>query len=165
MTDQTETPIVQTEATPEVTTVSTSQAIDVLVKQFDVKLREMKSIVSEMRTVKKEVATLERHLEKQKSKKKKNKNSSGNPSGFAIARPISDELSVFLGLEKGLPIARTDVTKLLTKYIAEHDLKKPENKRNILLTGEHGLKFKSILKHYYPGAKLLWKEPWLQARK
>lgn len=138
MTDQTEN--VQTE----VEVVSTSQALDALIKQFDAKCREMKSLVSEMRAFRKEVVGLERQLEKSKSKKKK-KVSNGNPSGFAIARPISDELSDFLGLERGVAIARTEVTKLITTYIAEHNLKNPENKRNILLTGEHGEKLKSIL--------------------
>jgi chromatin remodeling complex protein RSC6 len=53
------------------------------------------------------------------------------PSGFAKPGPVSDELSKFLGLSKGELIARTEVTKRITKYCQENDLQKKEDKRTI----------------------------------
>jgi len=53
------------------------------------------------------------------------------PSGFAKPGPVSSELSKFLGLGKGELIARTEVTKRITKYCQEKDLQKKEDKRTI----------------------------------
>jgi chromatin remodeling complex protein RSC6 len=53
------------------------------------------------------------------------------PSGFAKPGPVSDELSKFLKLEKDELIARTEVTKRITKYCQEKNLQKPEDKRTI----------------------------------
>lgn len=53
------------------------------------------------------------------------------PSGFAKPGPVSSELSKFLGLGKDELIARTEVTKRITKYCQENDLQKKEDKRTI----------------------------------
>ena len=53
------------------------------------------------------------------------------PSGFAKPGPVSQELSKFLGLDKNELIARTEVTKRITKYCQEKDLQKKEDKRTI----------------------------------
>ena len=53
------------------------------------------------------------------------------PSGFAKPGPVSDELAKFLSLGKGELIARTEVTKRITKYCQERDLQKKEDKRTI----------------------------------
>ena len=45
--------------------------------------------------------------------------------------PISDELATFLGKEKGVEMARTDVTREINKYIRAHDLQDKENGRKI----------------------------------
>lgn len=54
------------------------------------------------------------------------------PSGFAKPAPISEELCKFLGVDNGTELARTDVTKQVTKYIKDHSLQNPSNKRHIL---------------------------------
>ena len=54
------------------------------------------------------------------------------PSGFAKPALISDELCAFLEQPKGTEMARTEVTKHLTKYIKEHSLQDQANKRKIL---------------------------------
>ena len=54
-------------------------------------------------------------------------------SGFAQPKPISGELAEFLGVPKDTIIARTEVTKLVTKYVKEHNLQNPENKRELVL--------------------------------
>ena len=53
------------------------------------------------------------------------------PSGFAKPGPVSAELSKFLKLGKDELIARTEVTKRITKYCQEKDLQKKEDKRTI----------------------------------
>ena len=53
------------------------------------------------------------------------------PSGFAKPALISDELCCFLGTPSGTEMARTEVTKLITSYIKEHNLQNAANKREI----------------------------------
>lgn len=52
--------------------------------------------------------------------------------GFALPYPISNELCEFMNMSNGSTVARTDVTKYLMKYIADHKLQNPENKRCII---------------------------------
>ena len=53
------------------------------------------------------------------------------PSGFAKPGPVSSELAKFLGLGKDELIARTEVTKRITKYCQARNLQKAEDKRTI----------------------------------
>ena len=53
------------------------------------------------------------------------------PSGFAKPGKVSDELRTFLSLGKDELIARTEVTKRITKYCQEHKLQKAEDRRTI----------------------------------
>jgi chromatin remodeling complex protein RSC6 len=63
----------------------------------------------------------------------KNSRKCGNraPSGFVKPLPIHDELAEFLGLPKDTVIARTEVTRMINKYIRENGLQDKEIKRNI----------------------------------
>jgi hypothetical protein len=47
-------------------------------------------------------------------------------------------------------IARTDVTKLISKYCIYHKLQKPDEKRRLLLQGKYGKKLNAILAPYDP---------------
>jgi upstream activation factor subunit UAF30 len=67
----------------------------------------------------------------QKVAKKKRKNGNRAPSGFVKPTRISDELASFLGVEKGVEMARTDVTKEITAYIRAHSLQDKDNGRQI----------------------------------
>ena len=53
------------------------------------------------------------------------------PSGFAKPGKVSEELATFLSLGKDELIARTEVTKRITKYCKEHKLQKDEDRRTI----------------------------------
>ena len=53
-------------------------------------------------------------------------------SGFSKPGPVSDELRAFLKIGKEDLIARTQVTKAITKYCQEHDLQNQKDKRIIL---------------------------------
>jgi upstream activation factor subunit UAF30 len=54
-----------------------------------------------------------------------------NPSGFAKPTALSVEMCDFLGMPHGTELARTDVTRRLTKYIKDHELQDVADKRNI----------------------------------
>lgn len=85
------------------------------------------------------------------------------PSGFHKPGPVSDELCEFLGIDKGTEIARTEVTKMLTKYIKANDLQNPKDRRQIVCNdalkkllrtnGEQDVTFfnlQHLMKHHYP---------------
>jgi len=77
------------------------------------------------RVVKKEVKSLKKEAGKNKTK--------GNrkPSGFAKPSKISPQLCVFMKKEKGVEVARTEVTQFLIQYIKDKNLPDPENKKII----------------------------------
>ena len=64
------------------------------------------------------------------------------PSGFALKVNISDDLKNFMSLNKDDMVARTEVTKFLIKYIKEHNLQNPTDRRII----ECDDKLKTLLK-------------------
>ena len=53
-------------------------------------------------------------------------------SGFAKPCPVSSALCVFIGQPVGTDMARTEVTKFLTRYIKEHDLQDKDDRRKIV---------------------------------
>ena len=97
---------------------------------------KFQAMVSQFTALKAELKTLERRTVKelkvvQKIHNKKRKKGTRAPSGFVKPSPISDELASFLGKEKGVEMARTDVTREINKYIRAHDLQDKENGRKI----------------------------------
>ena len=74
-----------------------------------------------------------------RNKRKVNNSSSSSenavprkPSGFAKPAALSTQLCDFLGVAHDTKLARTDVTRMITKYIKEHELYGKEDKRAIL---------------------------------
>jgi upstream activation factor subunit UAF30 len=67
----------------------------------------------------------------EKSSKKKKNNNSGKLSGFEKPTLISDELAVFFGKEKGSRMARTEVSKMIHKYVKDNSLQNKDNRRII----------------------------------
>ena len=88
------------------------------------------SLKSEFRSLQKKY---EREVKTAQKTSSKNKRKTGNrkPSGFVKPTKISDELATFLGKEKGVEMARTDVTREITAYIRGHNLQDKENGRKI----------------------------------
>ncbi len=100
---------------------------------FFSKLQSMAQMITHLKS---EYRALEKkwHREikqSQKVAKKKRKNGNRAPSGFVKPTRISDELAGFLGVEKGVEMARTDVTKEITAYIRAHKLQDKDNGRQI----------------------------------
>lgn len=179
------------EQTSEVETPVTSEILDNILKNLDNTIKSLKTHVTEIRNLKKDVQFMEKKLKRFENKKTKRAKSgdSGNKSknGFAKPTAISNELAEFLKselvdvleaditiaeddttkvkkqkekekeenptlLEKvnGLGgednyLARTEVTKLLNRYVKFHELQDPEKKKNILLDSEYGSKLKDLL--------------------
>ena len=71
----------------------------------------------------------------QKQKKKRGPLSADGtprkPSGFVKPSDITAELAKFLGKDKGVQMARTEVTREINKYTREHKLQDPSNGRII----------------------------------
>jgi len=85
-----------------------------------------------------ELAVIEiRNLKKQVKKLKPQKNkkvlkTDRKPHGFAVPTLVSDELCLFMNVEPGTFVSRTNVTKKLTEYISEKKLQNPENRRQVI---------------------------------
>jgi chromatin remodeling complex protein RSC6 len=62
----------------------------------------------------------------------KNKKGNKTPSGFATPGVISSELCMFMEVEGGTTMARTDVTKFIMNYVKTNQLQNPDNKQFIL---------------------------------
>ena len=92
----------------------------------------IKSLTSQVSTLEKRVSRDRKVMNKKmKGRVKRVVDPNKPPSGFAKPGHISLELSKFLKLGKDDLIARTEVTKLITKYCQENDLQKKEDKRTI----------------------------------
>jgi chromatin remodeling complex protein RSC6 len=77
-------------------------------------------------------ATRELKMANKAGKKNKRAKSNRQPSGFVKPTLISAELAKFLGKEKGVEMARTEVTKEINSYIRAHSLQDPKNGRRII---------------------------------
>ena len=126
-----EEPVVAADAAP-----ATESEVDTgaLATEFVGKLNALSAMInslkSEFRSLQKKY---EREVKTAQKTSSKNKRKTGNrkPSGFVKPTKISDELATFLGKEKGVEMARTDVTREITAYIRGHNLQDKENGRKI----------------------------------
>ena len=92
----------------------------------------IKSLSSKLNALEKRVARDRKVMNKKmKGRVKRVVDPNKPPSGFAKPGPVSAELAKFLKLGKDELIARTEVTKRITKYCQEKDLQKAEDKRTI----------------------------------
>ena len=166
-----ETPAVETPAVTETPTVtetsdSTPRAEDALSLKL-AGLREslsqvltlVKTIQGDIKSVEKDYAKIVKDHDKVANKRR---SQSRKPSGFAKPSPLSDEMAEFLGLDKGVEIARNEVTKLINKYIVDNNLREEADKRKILpdqklskllkLTGDENLSYFNLqkyIKHHF----------------
>lgn len=133
-------PVAATETAMETTEVeaeSMRQRFERLIKAKQDLMSDLKREVQELRKMQRDHELALKEASK-KSKKKKAPRDDSNPrkpSGFASPVVVSDDLYDFLaqyGVQKGDPVARTDVTRFITSYIKEHDLQNPEHRREIV---------------------------------
>ena len=95
-------------------------------------------LYSELKNLKTELKSLntlwKKEVKELKKNKKRRRQAGGKkraPSGFAKPTPISNQLCDFIGKPHGSEMARTEVTKRITKYCQEKNLQKAEDKRTI----------------------------------
>jgi chromatin remodeling complex protein RSC6 len=108
-----------------------------------------KTMVSQLKNVIKEVDKQSKDLEKFRNKKNRSKNQrkeSSQQSGITKPVAISEELSLFLGVQPGTLVPRNEVTKGVSEYIRTHELFDPANRQRFLLDLKpEGLKLKKLL--------------------
>lgn len=88
-------------------------------------------------SIRNDFKVLEKQLQKElktlaKSGRRNKKTTTRSPSGFVKPTLISDDLAAFLNKEKGIQMARTDVTREINAYIREHNLQDKQNGRRII---------------------------------
>ena len=91
----------------------------------------MNKVKAEYKTLEKQVLKEAKTMDKVNAKRNRNKGSRA-PSGFVKPAQISKELATFLGVPPDTMMARTDVTKLITKYVKANSLQAQDNGRKIL---------------------------------
>lgn len=91
----------------------------------------MNKVKVEYKALEKQVLKEAKTMDKVNAKRNRNKGSRA-PSGFVKPAQISKELATFLGVPPDTMMARTDVTKLITKYVKTHSLQAADNGRKIL---------------------------------
>ena len=108
-----------------------------------------KTMLSQLKIVIKEVDKQSKDLEKFRNKKNRSKNQrkeSSQQSGITKPVAISEELSLFLGVQPGTLVPRNEVTKGVSEYIRTHELFDPANRQRFLLDLKpEGLKLKKLL--------------------
>jgi chromatin remodeling complex protein RSC6 len=120
------------------TEVSSAPTLEDQFTAINTKIAQLRSLESEIQSDlrKLQKATL-RHIKDLNKKNKRKKVSPEDkkkraPSGFAKPTVISNELCDFLGMTHGTEMARTEVTKQLTKYIKSNELQDESNRRRII---------------------------------
>jgi hypothetical protein len=69
------------------------------------------------------------------------------PAGFNIPVNVNQGLAALIGLPMGVPVQRREITKAISKYTTENNIKNQDNKREFLLHLPHAKKFAS----FFPG--------------
>lgn len=131
---------------------STSEAYESTFKEIESFLKDFKGAVSRMKTLKREIVSMEKSLRKHEERKERRKRASldenGNKrkNGFTLENNlISDELADFIDYEHGKPISRSEVTRRLTSYVKKHELQDPDDRRYVNLDTEAGKKLRTLL--------------------
>lgn len=122
-------------------------------RNFEALQQELDKLAEEIRTKvtdAKVSASLVKHVEsikKQHAKKRKQGQEKGSMnSGLQKPSKVSTEIAKFASWPKDELHSRVDVTKVICKYIKDHDLQNPENRREIRLDS----KLKKLLKYDKP---------------
>ena len=128
-------PVQNVEVVPEESTATIEKSMGEVLTGFAESIQTLTIALNKMKTdfkvLEKQVLKEARSMDKVNAKRNKNKGSRA-PSGFVKPAGITKELAKFLGLPEETKIARTDVTKLITSYVKEHNLQDSKNGRKIL---------------------------------
>ena len=128
-------------AEPENVTLSATTPVEEakpeLADDFAALLKSVKSVSEMMSQLRNDLKAIEKKATrelKQANKlnaRRKSRQSNRSPSGFVKPTDISGELASFLGKDKGVQMARTEVTREINAYIRKHKLQDTDNGRKI----------------------------------
>ena len=125
-------PVVEETAAPE--EKDAAAVMSQKMNEYSAKLQQLVGLLS---TLKSDFKTLEKTVSREMkaaqklANKKRRSTNPRKPSGFTKATPISEELANFLGKAVGTEMARTEVSKEITKYIKSNNLQDASNGRVI----------------------------------
>ena len=138
--------VVAVEATPveggDLTVTSVQDDVKAMLTQASTVRETVGALVAELKRLEKRVARLQKEADKRKRKQKKPVEGEAvvprKPSIFELPTPLSNELCSFLGRPSGSKESRSNITKAITTYVKEKNLKdkhtiKPDAKLKALL--------------------------------
>ena len=99
-----------------------------LVEKVNVLTSQLKEVQNLIKLLGKEYDKQQKIIDKVQKKRQNAKNS---PSGFAKPNKISNQLCDFIGVPYGTEKSRTDITRFINKYVKDHNLNNPVNRRFI----------------------------------
>ena len=139
-------PVVAVEATPveggDANVSSVQDDVKSMLTQANTVRETVGALVAELKRLEKRVARLQKEADKRKRKQKKPVEGEAvvprKPSIFELPTPLSNELCSFLGRPSGSKESRSNITKAITTYVKEKNLKdkhtiKPDAKLKALL--------------------------------
>lgn len=101
---------------------------------FMTKMKAVSEMMSQLRNdfkVLEKKATRELKAANKANARRASRQSTRSPSGFVKPTNISSELATFLSKDKGVQMARTEVTREINTYIRKHNLQDSKNGRKI----------------------------------
>ena len=113
---------------------SNDSSVSQKMNEYQSKLQQLANLFNSLKS---DFKTLEKCISRELKNSQKNSNKkrkvSGTraPSGFVKPTKISEELAAFLGKEKDILMARTEVSKEINQYIREKKLQDAQNGRKI----------------------------------
>ena len=110
---------------------SMSEVLSSFTESIQALTLSLNKLKTDFKELEKKVLREAKSMDKTNAKRNRNKGSRA-PSGFVKPAAITPELAKFLGVEQGVKMARTDVTKMITSYVKQHNLQSPDNGRRIL---------------------------------
>tara|TARA_Y100000816_G_C26105066_1_gene586887 strand:+ start:3498 stop:4136 length:639 start_codon:yes stop_codon:yes gene_type:complete len=123
--------VVESVVTDSVVTESDVDKVDPTVESINNLINKFEQFEKDSKVAKNELRKVLKSYQKKTFKKTRKHDPNRQPTGFAKPSLISEELCKFLNKPSGTKMARTDVTKEVNKYIKEHNLQNPENKKEI----------------------------------
>jgi chromatin remodeling complex protein RSC6 len=111
----------------EAATSSVQDDVKAMLTQANTVRETVGALVAELKRLEKRVARLQKEADKRRRKSKKPvEGEEGKPrklSIFELPTPLSNELCSFLGVSNGSKESRSNVTKAITTYVKQHNLK------------------------------------------
>lgn len=145
-------PVVEVQPSKEVVTEVEVDRYASILDKLQSFASELKEVIATVKVLQKEHTKLKNQKSGRKAKAVAKDGEKRAPSGFAKPTLLSDELCEFLGQPKGTSLARTEVTRIINKYVKDQNLQDENDKRQI----NPDAKLKSILSTKGPDDKVTY---------